>query len=214
MRDLIKVLADCIPTMEELKRRAQQRDNEPASDEAAYAMTEHLWNCGYTNSNPEVYRAIVEYGASELENRNSRGLFIKGACGIGKSFGVACLAAHFKWPVIPAKVLQAVYMSAENDDKFLQFVDALDYFGRPQTIVIDDIGTEDYPLMKYGTPCNLIADVLDRRYYQGFLRNGVRTIVTCNLSDAQLRERYGLRIDDRMNEMFEFVTVEGASLRK
>jgi DNA replication protein DnaC len=207
-------LKDCIPTLEELKRRAEQRDNEPASSVALMAMAEHLRGCGYTEANPDVHRAIVEFGASELENRNSRGLFIKGACGIGKSFGVACLAAYFKWPVIPAKVLQAAYMSADSDDKFLHFVDALDYFGRPQTIVIDDLGTEDFPLVKYGTPCNLLADVLDRRYYQGFMRNGVRTIVTCNLTDQQLRERYGLRIDDRMNEMFTFATVEGRSLRK
>lgn len=213
MSDIIK-LADCIPTMEELQRRAEQRDNEPASSAALVAMAEHLRLCGYTDANPEVFRAIAEYGASELENRNSRGLFIKGTCGIGKSYGVACLAVHFKWPVIPAKVLQSAYMSAEKDDQFLQFVDALDYFGRHQTIVIDDLGTEDYPLMKYGTPCNLLADVLDRRYYTGFLRHGVRTIVTCNLTDEQLRERYGVRIDDRMNEMFEFVTVDGLSLRK
>lgn len=214
MIDNIKLLANCIPTMEELKRRAERRDNEPASGEALVAMEEHLRLCGYTRANLDVFQTILGYGAAELEKRNSRGLFIKGGCGIGKSFGIACLAAHFKWPVIPAKVLQTVYMSADNDDKFLEFVDALDYFGRPQTIVIDDIGTEDFPLMKYGTPCNLLADVLDRRYYQGFLRNGVRTIITCNLTDAQLRERYGLRIDDRINEMFEFATVEGVSLRK
>jgi hypothetical protein len=46
------------------------------------------------------------------------------------------------------------------------------------------------------------------------MRHGVRTIITCNLTDKQLRDRYGLRIDDRMNEMFEFATVDGVSLRK
>lgn len=212
MSDIMN-LAACIPTMAELQRRAERRDNEPASSASVVRMAEHLRRCGYTDANPEVFQAIVEYGASELENRNGRGLFIKGSCGIGKSYGVACLAEYFKWPRIPAKVLQVAYMTAD-DDQFLQFVDALDYFGRPQTIVIDDLGTEDFPLMKYGTPCNLLADVLDRRYYEGFHRNGVRTIVTCNLTDKQLRERYGLRIDDRMNEMFTFATVEGRSLRK
>lgn len=207
-------LRDCIPTVAELTRRAEQLDNEPASHAARVTMAAHLKSCGYTEANPEVYHAILEYGAAELEGKNRRGLFIKGRSGIGKSYGVSCLAMRFKWPVIPARVMQAAFMSAENDDQFLAFVDAVDFFGDHQTIVIDDLGTEDFPLMKYGTPCNLMADVLDRRYYQGLLRHGVRTIVTCNLTDAQLRERYGVRIDDRMNEMFSFATVEGKSLRK
>jgi DNA replication protein DnaC len=213
MSNFIK-LADCIPTMDELKRRAEQQRDKAASAAAMKAMAEHLRVCGYADTNDQVFGAILEYGAAELENRNNRGLFIKGGCGIGKSYGVACLAVYFKWPVIPAKMLQTAYMSAERDEQFWELVDALDFFGRPQTVVIDDLGTEDFPLMKYGTATNLLADVLDRRYYQGFMRNGVRTIVTCNLTDEQLRERYGLRIDDRMNEMFTFATVEGRSLRK
>jgi DNA replication protein DnaC len=207
-------LKDCIPTMADLQRRAEQKRNGKPSAEAIKTMLEYLQVCGYRDDNGDVFDAIVEYGAAELENRNGRGLFIRGGCGIGKSYGVACLAAYFKWPVIPAKVLQAAYMSAESDDQFWEFVDAVDFFGKPLTVVIDDIGTEDFPVMKYGTATNLIADVLDRRYYNGFQRHGVRTIVTCNLTDQQLRDRYGLRIDDRMNEMFKFATVEGRSLRK
>jgi DNA replication protein DnaC len=207
-------LKDCIPTMAELTRRAEAAENKKASATAVLAMTETLVMNGYTKENPEVFDVIARYGAAEIERLNSRGLFLKGGCGIGKSYGVACLAAYFQWPILPAKLLQTAYMSAENDEDFWKIVDALDFFGRPMTIVIDDLGTEDLPLMKYGTATNLMADVLDRRYYTGFLRHGVRTIVTSNLTDAQLRDRYGLRIDDRMNEMFEFATVEGRSLRK
>jgi len=207
-------LKDCIPTISELVTRGKTKENEPASSSALVAMAEHLNACGFTESNPEVFNAICEYGASEMEGKNRKGLFIRGACGIGKSYGVACLAVMFKWPVIAAKQLQAAYLSAKSDIEFFQLVDALDFFGRPQTIVIDDVGTEDCPVMKYGTATNVIASVLDRRYYQGFQRAGIRTIVTCNLTDEQLRERYGLRIDDRMNEMFAFATVKGRSLRK
>lgn len=206
-------LASCIPSIEELQRRAERRENTPASSKAVMEMAEHLKRCGYTDTNGEVYRAIVEYGASELEGLNRQGLFIKGPCGIGKSYGVACLATYFKWPVIPARHLQAAYLSAESDEQFWQIVDALNFYEEPMTIVIDDVGTEDCPVMKFGTASNVIADVLDRRYYQGFLRDGVRTIVTCNLTDEQLRKRYGVRIDDRMNEMFAFATVGGRSMR-
>ena len=207
-------LKDCIPTVAELLRRGQAKTNERPSAAALTEMAEYLDYCGYTASNPDVYDAVLEYGAAELEGKNHKGLFIRGVCGIGKSYGVACLAVKFKWPVIAAKQWQAAFMAAQSDNEFLQLVDALDFFERPQTIVIDDVGTEDCPVMKFGTPSNVIADVLDRRYYQGFQRDGVRTIVTCNLSDDQLRARYGLRIDDRINEMFAFATVKGKSLRK
>ena len=207
-------LKDCIPTIDELLRRGEQKENGRPTSEALTEMARFLDACRYTDSNPDVYDAVLEYGAAELEGKNNKGLFIRGACGIGKSYGVACLAARFKWPVIAAKQLQAAYLSAKSDDEFWRLVDARDFFDRPQTIVIDDVGTEDCPIMKYGTATNLIADVLDRRYYQGFQREGVRTIVTCNLTDKQLQERYGLRIDDRMDEMFTFATVTGKSLRK
>jgi len=207
-------IKDCIPTIDELLRRGQRKENGRPSADAVTTIASYLDAAGYRADNSEVYDAVLEYGAAELEHKNHKGLFIRGACGIGKSYGVACLAARFKWPVIAAKQLQAAYLSAKSDDDFWRLVDARDFFDRPQTIVIDDVGTEDCPVMKYGTATNLIADVLDRRYYQGFQREGVRTIVTCNLTDEQLRERYGLRIDDRMDEMFTFATVTGKSLRK
>lgn len=207
-------LKDCIPTIQDLARRGAPPKYEKPSRDAIQEMTWFLKGCNYTRENPAVFDRICEYGAAEEEGKNHKGLFIRGPVGVGKSYGVACLAARFKWPILSAQQLQAAFLSAKSDDDFWKLVDALDFFGRPQTIVIDDVGTEDCPVMKYGTATNVIADVLDRRYYQGFHRGGVRTIVTCNLTDEQLRERYGVRIDDRMNEMFAFATVTGKSLRK
>jgi DNA replication protein DnaC len=199
--------------MEELLRRGSQRRNQKASQEAIAETAERLQACGFTRANPEVFRTVCEYGAAEKEKLNGKGLFIRGPVGIGKSYGVACLAAFNGWPVLAATELQAAFLTAKSDDEFWKVVDALDFYERPRTIVIDDLGTEDCPIVKYGTATNLMADVLDRRYYRGFMRHGVRTIVTCNLTDKQLKDRYGVRIDDRMNEMFEFATVDGRSLR-
>lgn len=210
---MILDIEKCIPTMEELKRRANPKKNRLPSREAMDEMALYLSECGYNRINDQVYDTILRFGAAELEGKNGRGLFLRGPCGIGKSFGILCLAAKFQWPVITAKQLQAAFSIADSDQDFFNVVDAYNFGNEPQTIVIDDAGTEDCPVMKYGTATNVIADALDRRYYIGFMRQGVRTIVTCNLSDEQLRERYGVRIDDRMNEMFEFATVAGESLR-
>lgn len=207
-------LGDCIPNIKELQKRAEQKPQTLPSHKSVARIESYLKDCGYSDINKQVYNAILGYGAFELEGIATKGLFLKGACGIGKSYGVSCLASLFKFPVLQAKQLQAVYMVSESEEQFYNIVDGLDFFGRPRTIVIDDIGTEDCPVMKYGTATNVIADVLDRRYYMGYLRHNVRTIVTTNLTDEQLKQRYGVRIDDRLNEMFEFTIVDGISLRK
>lgn len=206
-------LSSLIPTVEEIQRQTFRRNDEPASEEAVRDMSEYLERCGYACCNRSVYNVILKYGAAELERKNVRGLFLRGACGIGKSLGIKCLAARFGWAIIPAKLLQTAFIT-KSEEEFWYFVDGLNFYDEPQTIVIDDVGTEDCPVVKYGTTTNLIADVLDRRYYQGFHRAGVRTIVTCNLTDDEMEKRYGIRIDDRMCEMFRFATVEGTSLRK
>ena len=207
-------LSNLVPSVEEIRRQTARPADQPASQEALQAMREYLVTCGYSETNSKVYNVILRYGAAELEHKNVRGLFLRGDCGIGKSLGIKCLAAYFKWPVIPAKLLQTAYLSAESDEQFWRIVDGLNFYGEARTIVIDDVGTEDCPVMKYGTATNVIADVLDRRYYEGFQRHGVRTIVTCNLTDAAMNDRYGVRISDRMDEMFRFATVSGQSLRQ
>lgn len=207
-------ISDCIPTLAAIQRRTAPKRSGAATPAALQEMADYLDACGYTRVIPKLYDNILDYGAREIEGLNTRGLFIRGTCGIGKTLGVSCLAARFGWPVIQAKQLQAAFLSAESDDAFWRIVDAYDFFDKPQTLVIDDIGTESCPVMKYGTATNIIADVLDRRYFMGWQRHGVRTIITSNLSDTDLCERYGLRSEDRMNEMFEFVTATGDSLRK
>ena len=173
-------------------------------------MSGRLYSVGYRRENPEVFDAICEYGAAELENKNRRGLFIKGVSSIGKTLGVAMLAAFFKWPLVSADVLEKQFMADQAD--FEATIAARDFFGRPVPLVIDDVGTETFPLVKFGSAYNLMEKVIDFRYRE-FCRTGARTIITSNLSDEQLRDRYGFRIDERLNEMFDFRTVTGRSLR-
>ena len=59
-------------------------------------------------------------------------------------------------------------------------------------IVIDDLGTE--PMLKNVT-CEYLQLVLDER-----LSKGLTTIITTNLSELQLKERYGERIFSRLSD--------------
>lgn len=204
----------CIPSVDEVLRQLNRPEDEKPTQAVIDRIADDFLASGYRDDNPEVFRAIVEYGAAELEKKNTRGLFLKGVSGIGKTAGIRLLAAKFKWPVLTARQIQGVFTQCESDLHFLEFIDAQNEFDEIQTLVIDDIGTEDCPVVKFGTQTNVIATALERRYEYAFTRFAVRTIVTTNLTDAELRQRYGYRIDDRLNEMFTFRQVNGKSLRK
>ena len=205
--------SDFVPSIDEILRITQRREDENATDNSRGRMRKKLELCSYRPDNEQVFEAILEYGARELDGRNVRGLFLRGDCGIGKTLGCKILSQAFKFPFLTAKTLQQIFMKAKDEDEFWGIVDGRDFHGHPHTIVIDDLGTEDHPVMKFGTQHFLMADVLERRYSQGYLKDEVRTIVTSNLDDGALLGRYGRRISDRLNEMCNFVSADGRSLR-
>lgn len=210
---MISNLNSFIPNLDELKRRAEPHVDGRPGAEALFVATGELRNAGYRDDNPKLFEVVRDYFAAELEHRNRRGLFLSGPAGIGKTFGIMVMAARFGWPVIPAQTFEEVWLSGETTAGWDAFVQGQDFFGKPRMIVIDDLGTENCPVCRFGTSCNLLAEVLDTRYRVSFLRSGIRTIVTTNFNDEQLRSRYGYRIDDRLNEMFQFAAVGGKSLR-
>lgn len=81
---------------------------------------------------------------------------------------------------------------------------------RTAPIFIDDIGTEDTQIKNYGTIERPIYDLLSNRYNTGhFLM-----FVTTNLEAPGIEMRYGNRILDRRNEMFNVIPMRGESFRK
>lgn len=78
-----------------------------------------------------------------------------------------------------------------------------------ELLFIDDIGTEPANVKSWGNECSPLTELIYFRYDQQLF-----TLATSNLNDAELKERYGLRISDRFNEMFERVYFPGKSYRK
>ncbi len=176
-------------------------------------MTEHFRSVGYRADVPRLYRVLVDYGAAELDDLNTRGLCVKGDCGVGKTLGVQILAERFRWVFTSAAEYPRAYLE-NSRAAFDDIADGRDFFGRPaRVVVIDDLGSEPRTTRRYGDELNVLEYVLERRYGM-FRRYGARTVVTTNLSDGELARRYGARIDDRVNEMMRFVTASGKSLRR
>ena len=79
-----------------------------------------------------------------------------------------------------------------------------------RVLVIDDLGAEPQDASGWGTAT--ILAILDKRY-----ESASRTLVTTNLTGAQLVARYGSdggRLLDRMRETGTWVSLAGESMRK
>lgn len=80
-------------------------------------------------------------------------------------------------------------------------------------LVINDIGRESDVLKDYGTNRNIMADLLAIRYRR-FQTKGFRTFGTMNAKIIKdVKELYSHRIEDRYNEMFNFIELKGESKR-
>lgn len=142
-----------------------------------------------------------------------KGLFIYGSYGTGKTLlmetirkvgkdlitNVNCNDAWFS--VINTASFVDDYMRSTRDPN-TNFSLKSYHKGK---LYIDDLGFENKAFNK----TELLEDLLFERY-----RNKSITFVTTNLSPIQITEKYGDRIGDRLQEMFNIIKWEGESFRK
>jgi len=76
-------------------------------------------------------------------------------------------------------------------------------------LAIDDMGVEPVEVVCYGNVDTPVVDLLLYRY-----QHLLSTIVSTNLTPADIRAKYGDRIADRFNEMFNVVVFSNQTFRK
>lgn len=155
----------------------------------------HALDAGEVNSTQplEATRAF-------LAGRDRDLLLLLGTVGTGKTFA-ACIAAceGRGWPrLITAKQLERI---DTYDDATMRDLEERDI------LIIDDAG-EEYADRK-GHFVSLFGGLINARY-----SGKKRTIITSNFSWAQFRERYGVRVEDRIAEAGKVLSFTGASLRR
>ena len=134
-----------------------------------------------------------------LNDNQGRGLFLYGNCGRGKTV----LARY----VIPAILLK-------YDRKVVNCFDAqemntnLDEVLKKKIVCIDDIGTEEVSV-SYGNKRLAFLEVVDAAEKHGKL-----LIITSNLNQEQLVQKYGDRTMDRIISTTKRVLFKGKSLRR
>ena len=146
-----------------------------------------------------IWLPEYEHVADWLSGNDGRGLFLYGNCGLGKSMLCryvlpAILLTNFR------KVVSVFDMQEVNRN--------IDSVLAHHILALDDVGTEENSV-KYGERRNAFSEVMDAVEKQGKL-----ILVSTNLGEKELRDRYGDRVLDRIRSTTKRVVFTGKSLRK
>lgn len=76
-------------------------------------------------------------------------------------------------------------------------------------LAIDDLGTEPREVMEFGNMTAPMRDLLEIRYDRS-----LPTLISTNMTPADITKRYGDRIGDRMREVMEVVRFRNGSYRR
>ncbi len=141
------------------------------------------------------------------------GMLLCGECGNGKSTLLKAFQHLLNLLSLPLPNGQAYYGIQITDAKFVTYLCRSDYpaflrLAQKEMLGIDDLGTEPQEIMDFGNLLTPIVDLLSKRY-----EDQLFTIITTNLTPKQIREHYGDRIADRLNEMMEKIVFTNGTYR-
>lgn len=141
----------------------------------------------------KAYDAVADW----LSCNGCKGLLAVGSKGRGKS--LVCMDVIPE--ILMEEGLDCLCISSYEMSRYVKALfDA-------KVLVIDDVGTEDIASF-YGERHDLFKEIVDHAE-----RNAVLLILTTNLTNEELMERYGERVMDRLYSIVKPVVFKGESLR-
>lgn len=160
----------------------------------------------------EVISRIRSCSKWLTENRKP-GLILYGGVGSGKTTLMTAInevirLAHYSALASIQKVVRmvnAMDMVKIAKDQPLRF----ESLKSCELLAIDDLGIESDVVKSWGNSLSPMTDLIYYRYDHRLF-----TIVTTNLDNKSLDERYDPRISDRIREMFDKVNCNAKSFRK
>lgn len=172
--------------------------------------------CYYMRSDKKFNELNPEYNIK-------KGLLFLGSLGTGKTIllkSISHLLATFsdyEYSYNPGfKIIPSYRISAN----FIKH--GYEYFDNPiltgenvmdDVLGIDDLGAEN-KINYYGTPINVVGELILRRYDKRQAQHKGLLLCTSNLNGEGLKEFYGERVHDRLVEMVNPIILTGKSRRK
>lgn len=161
-------------------------------------------------------RSVAEWS---VDSYGRVGLLLYGNVGTGKTtmmYALCRVINYFARPEYNELVIDDDYKKAINIVRAKDVVDAYqndrslyDRMCKVKLLAIDEFGIEAIDVKSYGNSNEPIIDLLSMRY-----DNRRCTVISSNLDLNEIRNRYGIRLQDRFIEMFKMVAFTGKSYRK
>lgn len=161
-------------------------------------------------------RSVAEWSA---DGYGRVGLLLYGNVGTGKTtmmYALCRVINYFVRPEYNELVIDDDYKKAINIVRAKDVVDTYqndrglyDRMCKVSLLAIDEFGIEAIDVKSYGNSNEPIIDLLSMRYDRRLC-----TVISSNLDLAEIRNRYGIRLQDRFVEMFKMVAFNGKSYRK
>ena len=144
---------------------------------------------------------------TELGLSFSKGMIIRGAPGLGKSYLLGLVADN---PVNNVQLLSMHEIAREmvNTGEFLGIK-----YGSFRYIYLDDVGTEENPQVHFGTKHNFFRTYIEETYAKS-KKTLSRVILSTNDNFQTLETKYDFRVRERLAECFDVIDIEGTSLRR
>lgn len=141
------------------------------------------------------------------------GLLLCGGCGNGKSTFVKAFQQVLNRLNIRNECRRESWGMRICDARYLSHLCKSDYrmwenICSLPMLAVDDLGIEPLEIQDYGNILYPMTDLLTLRYERQLF-----TIVTTNLTPAEIRAKYGDRIGDRFNEMMLKIVFENPTYR-
>lgn len=140
--------------------------------------------------------------ASWLMNSKKRGLLLMGTLGNGKTTMLNSIYRLFGGYKATIGNAQGIF------DHFKTTQGSMKYWDE-DLLLIDDLGIEPPRCVTFGEENYPLSKLLLHRYDRS-----LTTVIATNLDLAQLEDRYGDRITDRLFETFELIVYDNASYRR
>lgn len=143
---------------------------------------------------------------SELGFSFKKGLLIRGVSGTGKTHLVKCIETNGLKPILTLSMI-------EISDELLAYGEYEINKGGNKLIYLDDVGTEETPIVHFGTKIHFFKNFMESVYLRHKSLGFGGLMLSTNLSFQQLSEKYGFRVASRMRDMFNVIDVTGKDMR-
>lgn len=199
-----------------LSAQVDEREHQPADMIARnVAKLEHIFSeiHGFkqTELSKKIFPSIAEHW-SGLSNKNDYdplkcGLAMVGKTGTGKTVLLKFAAILFDADYLDVPSLSIEFSKAGPTG----FWNMVEPSNKCMDVILDDLGAEQNS-SNYGNSLPIVDLIYHR--YNLWQRNGARLWLSSNLSSAELSNRYGERVVDRIREMCCVIPAVGEQFRK